>query len=178
MPRHSSDSEGVRDGSRNAEHESELLNQKESKRDKRQGAQGETRSRVSKGDRQSAGHWIHQKPNSEQECLPWLGQAGAGWGREARAASPFCYLPSSPNLSGWAAYHLERIMAGHGASHTGRGQGKSESELTSKVSQVKDYPVLRIVFTHQDGRADSTWSLAPSAGLTEVMPVLRLIPIP
>lgn len=178
MPTHSSDREAVRDGSRNAEHESELLNQKESKRDKRQGAQGETRSRVSKGDRQSAGHWIHQKPNSEQGCLPWLGQAGAGWGREARASSPFCYLPSSPNLSRWAAYHLEKIMAGHGASHTGKGQGKSESELTSKVSQVKDYPVLRIGFTHQDGRADSTWSLAPSAGHTEVTPVSRLIPIP
>lgn len=33
--------------------------------------------------------------------------AGAGGGREAGAASPFCYLPSSPNLSGWAVYHLE-----------------------------------------------------------------------
>lgn len=104
--------------------------------------------------------------------------AGADWGREAGAASPFCYLPSSPNLSGWAAYHLERIMAGHGASHTGKGQGKSESESTSKVSQVKDYPVLRIGFTHQHGQADSTWSLAPSAGHTEAVPDSRLTPIP
>ena len=67
--------------------------------------------------------------------------AGAGGGREAGAASPSCYLPSSPNLSGWAAYHLESWQ-GMGLPTLGKAWAKV------KVSQVKDYPVLRIGFTH------------------------------
>lgn len=97
--------------------------------------------------------------------------AGAGGGREAGAASPSCYLPSSPNLSGWAAYHLESWQ-GMGLPTLGKAWAKV------KVSQVKDYPVLRIGFTHQDRQADSSWSLAPSAGHTEAVPDLRLTPIP